>query len=342
MTARLRYVSHTQPGISRIRGEGGFRYQTPDGASIQSTEVLARIQKLAIPPSWSEVWICLDPRGHLQAVGRDVRGRRQYRYHVLWRKAQEATKFNQLLEFAQILPALRLRIERDLALPDLPREKVLAAVVWLLEMTLIRVGNAEYARDNQSFGLTTLQDLHSRVEGMGIRFAFRGKSAQQHMVEIEDPRLTTIIQQCQELPGQELFQYVDLAGTRHDIASEDVNDCLQETGGPHISAKDFRTWRATVFAFDFLQKRGSFSRFVRGRGIVTDCMKAVARLLGNTPAIARKSYVHPVVVESYLAGEFPERDPAFITEDGSGLSQAERATVAFLQTLHNLPQVGGT
>lgn len=296
-----------------------------------STDVLDRIRKLVIPPSWTEVWICLDPQGHLQAVGRDIRGRRQYRYHPLWRKAQEETKFHQLLEVARVLPAVRLRIQKDLELPGLPRDKVLAAIVWLLEMTLIRIGNEEYARDNESFGLTTLQDLHSHVEGIRIRFTFRGKSGQEHVVEIQDPRLADIVKECQELPGQDLFQYVDLSGTRHDIASEHVNDYLQETGGPHVSAKDFRTWRATVFAFNYLQRMGSLSQLARGRRIVADCMKAVANLLGNTPAIARQSYVHPAVIESYLAGRLSQPDSEHVLEDSSGLSPAERVTVSFLQ-----------
>lgn len=329
----LRHVTYTQRGISRIRCGRGFRYVDPAGVPIRSAEILTRIQSLAIPPAWTDVWICVEANGHLQAVGRDARGRRQYRYHSLWREIRDTAKFGELLGVAQVLPALRLRVERDLALPQLPRQKVLAAVVWLLEMTLIRIGNEEYVRENQSFGLTTLLDLHSHVDGMRIRFEFRGKSGKYHVVDIQDPRVAEIVKQCQDLPGQELFQYVDLTGDRHDIASEDVNDYLQETGGPLFSAKDFRTWKATVYALDFLRNAGPPVSVAQAKETVARCMRAVAGLLGNTPAICRKSYVHPGVVQKYTARELAELNSDQAGGDDPRLSEAERVAVSFLRNL---------
>lgn len=332
LAAGLRYVTFAQPGITRIRSSGGeFEYRDPDGQVVLQEEVLARIQRLAIPPSWEDVWICLDPMGHLQAVGRDLRGRRQYRYHPLWRQVRDAAKFEELLALAQTLPTLRRRVARDLSLPGLTRERVLAAVVWLLETTLIRVGNEEYARDNKSFGLTTLQDLHTQVMGLEIRFEFIGKSGKRHAVEVQDARLASIVKQCQELPGQELFQYVDRAGLRHDVSSEHVNAYLQEAGGQKLSAKDFRTWMGTVYALDFLRTRESRTSS-RVDATIAECMRAVARLLGNTPATARKSYVHPEVLRYYSAGWLRQLAP-IPPEELDLLSEAERRTVTFLRDL---------
>lgn len=330
--AGLRYVTFAQPGITRTRSSGGFEYRDPEGQVVLQEEVLARIQRLAIPPSWEGVWICLDPMGHLQAVGRDLRGRRQYRYHPLWRQVRDTAKFEELLELVQALPALRRRLARDLSLPGLTREKVLAAVVWLLETTLIRVGNEEYARENMSFGLTTLQDLHAQVMGLEIRFEFIGKSGKHHVVPVQDARLADIVKQCQELPGQELFQYMDHAEVRHDVSSEDVNAYLQETGGQKISAKDFRTWMATVYALDFLQKREPPRNSRQANTAIVECMRAVARLLGNTPTTARKSYVHPEVLRYYSEGRL--RKLALVSPGKLDLlSEAERRTVAFLRML---------
>lgn len=330
---QLRYVNHMEPGISRIRAGEGFQYLDPDGRPIQDLQVLERIRSLAIPPAWVNVWICADPHGHLQAVGRDARGRLQYRYHPGWRASRDATKFDGLLDVAQVLPLLRRRLDQDLDLPGLPSTKVLAALVWLLQTTLIRIGNEEYARDNQSFGLTTLQDMHAKIEGLDVRFEFRGKAGKHHVVTIRDPRVTHIVARCQELPGQELFQYLDPSGERHDVDSEHVNTYLHELGGPGFSAKDFRTWIATVRALEYLRESGPPRSPAAGRSIVTRCMRTIAGLLGNTPAIARESYVHPGLIIRYLSGELHGMVLEPAGWDRAGLSLPERATVAFLQIL---------
>ncbi|HEX6868879.1 MAG TPA: hypothetical protein VF119_08730, partial [Candidatus Limnocylindrales bacterium] len=244
--AGLRYSSDAKPGISRHRAGRGFTYRTADGATIRDRAVLRRIRALAVPPAWTDVWICADPAGHLQATGRDARGRKQYRYHARWRTGRDDAKFERLLEFARVLPRIRRQCERDLARRDLTREKVLAAVIRLLELTLIRVGNEEYARLNRSFGLTTMKSRHARVDGSAVVFRFSGKSGQRHEVGLRDRRLASVIRRCQELPGQDLFQYVDRDGDVHDIASDDVNAYLREISGTDVTAKDFRTWVGTV------------------------------------------------------------------------------------------------
>lgn len=326
----LHYVTYSQPGISRIRSGTGFRYVDPEGHTIREPDVLARIQALAIPPAWTEVWICTLANGHLQAVGRDARGRRQYRYHPRWREVRDAAKFDELLNVARTLPVLRRRVEEDLLLPLLPREKVLAAVVWLLETTLIRVGNEEYARDNQSFGLTTLEDRHTLVEGLQVRFEFRGKSGKQHVVGIQDGRLAGIVKQCQDLPGQDLFQYVDLDGRRHDIASDHVNAYLHAIGGPALTAKAFRTWMGTVAAIVFLRREGAPRNVTEGTRVIVRGMQEISTLLRNTPAICRKSYVHPGVLQQYLTGELEEMCRTRTGEEPEGLRDDELATFAFL------------
>jgi DNA topoisomerase-1 len=300
--AGLRYSSDAQPGLSRRRAGRGFAYLDSDGAPVRDPEVKARIKALAIPPAWTDVWICRWPNGHIQATGRDARGRKQSRYHARWHEARHESKFDRMVSFAGALPAIRERTDADLARPGLPREKVLAAVVRLLEMTLIRVGNDEYARLNNSFGLTTLRNRHARIEGRRVRFRFRGKGGQQHEVGLRDRRLATVIRRCQELPGQELFQYVDEEGTVRDVASDDVNDYLREIAGADFSAKDFRTWAGTVLAYRALVALEPADSATDARRNVVAAIRVTAGRLGNTPAVARKSYVHPAVLEAYMDG----------------------------------------
>jgi DNA topoisomerase-1 len=300
--AGLRYSTDARPGISRRRAGRGFAYRRPDGTPVRDATTLGRIRALAIPPAWTDVWICLDPVGHLQATGRDARGRKQYRYHARWRSGRDDAKFERLIDLARVLPRVRERCEADLAKPGLSREKVLAAVVRLLETTLIRVGNDEYARLNRSFGLTTLRSRHANVTGTWIRFRFRGKSGRQHEVGLRDRRLASIVRRCQELPGQELFQYEGADGAPHDVASEDVNDYLREISGTNVTAKDFRTWAGTVLAYRALRAldRGDDDRTARRN--VVEAVRLTSDRLGNTPAVARRSYVHPAVLEAYLEG----------------------------------------
>ena len=300
-SAGLRYSSDAQPGIRRRRSGRGFSYVDSDGATVRDREVLARIKALAIPPAWRDVWICRWPNGHIQATGRDARGRKQHRYHARWHEARDESKFDRMVAFADALPAIRERTDADLARPGLPREKVLAAVVRLLEMTLIRVGNDEYARLNKSFGLTTLRDRHARVEGSRVRFRFRGKSGREHEVGLRDRRLAIVVRRCQELPGQELFQYVD-DGEVSDIASDDVNEYLREIAGVDFSAKDFRTWAGTVLAYRALRALQPAESETGARRNVVAAIRETAGRLGNTPAVTRKSYVHPAVLEAYMDG----------------------------------------
>src|SRR3954447_16086307 len=300
----LRYSNDTRPGITRRRSGRGMSYRGPDGASIHDAEVLERIRALAIPPAWTDVWICPDPAGHLQATGRDARGRKQYRYHARWRAGRDESKFERMIEFGKVLPRIRKRCEADLAKPGLSRDKVLAAVVRLLETTLIRVGNDEYARMNRSFGLTTLRGRHVSVEGAAIRFRFRGKSGQRHEVGLRDRRLAAIVRRCQELPGQELFAYIGRDGEVHDVRSEDVNEYLREISGANITAKDFRTWAGTVLAYRALRAAGAADDARAAKRNIVAAVKETALHLGNTPAVARRSYVHPAVVDAYLEGSF--------------------------------------
>jgi DNA topoisomerase I len=299
----LRYSADTQPGIRRRRAGRGFTYTGPDGQTIRDKAVKARLQALAIPPAWTDVWICPDENGHLQATGRDARGRKQHRYHARWSARRGEMKFDRMLAFAKALPRIRKRRDHDLALREMPREKVLAAVVQLLESTLIRVGNDEYARQNRSFGLTTLRDRHATIDGSTIRFRFRGKSGKQHEVGLRDRRLATIVRRCQELPGQELLQYVDEDGEVRDIGSADVNAYLREISGEDFTAKDFRTWAGTVLAYRALRALAPAESDTGSKRNITAAMRDTAERLGNTPAVARSSYVHPAVVEAYLDGQ---------------------------------------
>jgi DNA topoisomerase I len=302
----LNYVTDGSPGISREPDREGFRYRNASGRIVDDDETLGRIKSLAIPPAWTEVWICPDPKGHLQATGRDGRRRKQFRYHPRWREIRDETKYARMIVFAQALPRIRERIERDLALPGLPRNKVLATVVRLLEISLIRVGNDEYARANDSFGLTTMRDRHVAVNGSSLRFHFRGKSGKWHDVGIQDRRLAKIVKRCQDLPGQELFQFVDDDGQRRDVRSDDVNAYLREISGEDFTAKDFRTWAGTVLAAMALREFEQFDTKAQAKKNVVAAIEAVSQRLGNTPAVCKRCYVHPHILDSYLDGTLIE------------------------------------
>ena len=303
MDAGLRYVTDARPGIRRVRSGRGFRYVDPDGATVRDPVTLARIRSLAIPPAWIDVWICRSANGHIQATGRDARGRKQYRYHPRWRETRDADKYERLIAFARVIPRIGRRVDKDFARPGIPREKVLALVVRLLELTLIRVGNDEYARLNRSFGLTTMRGRHVRVGGSSIRFRFQGKSGRQHEVGLRDRRLARLVRRCQELPGQELFGYVDEEGETRDVTSEDVNAYLREVSGLDITAKDFRTWAGTVLAYRALRALQPAESTTAAKRNVVEAIREIAGRLGNTAAVARKSYVHPAVLEAYMQGD---------------------------------------
>jgi DNA topoisomerase-1 len=300
--AGLRYVNDTLPGIRRRRTGKSFRYIGPDGAPVRDQRALERIKSLGIPPAWTQVWICPLPNGHIQATGRDAKGRKQYRYHPRWREIRDETKYTRLVAFGEALPRIRDQVERHMALPGLPREKVLATVVRLLEMTLIRVGNAEYARENHSFGLTTMRDKHVQIRGARLQFHFRGKGGRLHEVDLRDRRLARIVQRCKDIPGYELFQYLDDEGQRRTIDSSDVNAYLREISGQDFSAKDFRTWAGTVLALLALQEQGACAGPTQAKRRVAQAVKVVAEQLGNTPAICRKHYIHPLVIDAYIDG----------------------------------------
>ena len=298
--AGLRYTTDAKPGIRRKRNGSGFVYIGVGGRPVRDRAELARIRSLVIPPAWKDVWICPDPRGHLQATGRDARGRKQYRYHRRWREVRDETKYDRLIGFAQALPVIRRRSSHDLRRRGLPREKVLATVVQLLEKTLIRVGNDEYVRQNRSFGLTTLRDGHVDVNGGRVRFTFRGKSGVAHDVDFTDRRLARIVRQCRDLPGYELFQYVDDDGKRQTVGSEEVNAYLKEVSGQEYTSKDFRTWAGTVLAADLLRTGEPFDTDSQAKKNIVRAVECVAQRLGNTKAVCRKCYIHPAVFESYL------------------------------------------
>lgn len=298
----LIYVDQLEPGITRKPTSSGFTYKTPLGESIDDAATLARIKALVIPPAWTDVWISPDPQGHIQAVGRDLKGRKQYRYHTDWRTSRDARKYGRMIAFGRALPKLRQRVEADLALRGLPRDKVLAAVVRIMELTLIRVGNDVYARKNKSFGLTTLRKRHAVLAGAGAVFEFRGKSGVKHQTGFRDPRLARILRACQDLPGQRLFQYVDDDGHRHSVGSSDVNAYIHETIGNDFSAKDFRTWAGALAAADFFDEAGPATSPTQAKAMVRECVKAVAQRLGNTPAVCRACYIHPAVIEAYETG----------------------------------------
>ena len=301
-SAGLVYTSDDRPGIRRIGKGRRARYVDANNKPVRDAETLTRIRSLVLPPAWTDVWISSNPRGHLQATGRDARGRKQYRYHAKWRKVRDETKYGRMVAFGQALAVIRRRTDADLRRPGLPREKVLAAVVRLLEKTFIRVGNDEYARDNHSFGLTTMRDGHVRITGSKVRFIFRGKSGVEHELALDDRRLARIVKQCRDLPGQELFQYRDEDGKVVDIGSADVNAYLQQITGKDFTSKDFRTWAGTVLAAQLLRDFEEVDSDARAKKNVVAAIEQVAKRLGNTRAVCRKCYVHPAVIDAYMDG----------------------------------------
>jgi DNA topoisomerase-1 len=302
-SAGLIYVSDVEPGIRRKKCGSGFTYLGVSGSRIQDRAILKRIRKLAIPPAWTDVWICPKSNGHLQATGRDARGRKQYRYHAAFREIRESTKYEHMVEFAKALPAIRAKVKEHTALKGLPREKVLATVVDLLETTLIRVGNDSYAKDNKSYGLTTLRNQHVAVNGSELRFHFKGKGGKTWRLQVKDRRIAKIVRACQDLPGQELFQYVDETGELKDVTSSDVNSYLREITGRDISAKDFRTWHGTVMAALALHELASFDGKTAMKKNIKAAIEQVAARLGNTVTICRKCYVHPEILQAYAESE---------------------------------------
>lgn len=329
--AGLRYVSDDRPGYTRKANNGDFEYLDTQGQKIRDEQRVLRIKRLAIPPAWTDVWICPSSNGHIQATGRDARRRKQYRYHERWRELRDENKFGRLADFARALPKIRRRIARDTKLPGLPREKVLATVVRLLERTFIRIGNEEYARENKSFGLTTMKNRHVTVKGAHLRFRFRGKSRRQHEVDMTDRRIAKIVAKCQDLPGQDLFQYVNDDGDVRDVTSQDVNDYLREITNEDFTAKDFRTWAGTLLSALALNAQESFETKKQAKANIKTAICAVAELLGNTPAICRKCYVHPAVLEAYLAKtRILELSEATKKSRSRRLRSAEAAVLRFL------------
>jgi DNA topoisomerase-1 len=333
--AGLRYANDGRPGIARKRAGKAFRYLDAGGRPVRDEGDLKRIRSLAIPPAWTDVWICPDPLGHIQATGRDEKGLKQYRYHPRWRAVRDECKYGRMEVFGRALPRIRERLEQDLALPGLPRRKALAAVVRLLELSLIRVGNDEYARSNRSYGLTTMRNRHSSVHGSKIRFEFRGKSGINHSIDIEDRRLARVVERCQDLPGQELFEYVDEEGNVQDVGSSDVNDYLREISGEDFTAKDFRTWAGTVLAAMALQEFEAFDSDAQAKKNVVRAIERLSQRLGNTPSVCRKCWVHPAILASYLDGSMLEslrrRTKEEMDESLGDLRPEEAAVLALLQ-----------
>lgn len=331
--AGLRYTTDTLPGIKRVKRGKSFAYLASDGKPITDPGEIARIKSLAIPPAYSDVWICPQANGHLQATGRDARGRKQYRYHKRWRAQRDETKFDRMVEFAKALPTIREAVARDMRKPGLPREKVLATVVSLLEATAIRVGNEEYAKENDSYGLTTLQEEHAEVKGATIKFHFRGKSGKVHDVKVHDKRLARIVKASQELPGEHLFEYVGDDGAPHPVHSEDVNAYLQEIAGDHFSAKDFRTWEGTMScALELAAVRAEGA--TEAKKAVVEAVKRVAEKLGNTPAVCKKSYIHPGVIDEFLRnGALELIEKAVERADRHALSSHENAVVGLVERI---------
>lgn len=329
LPADLHYVDDSQPGISRRTLRGHFAYFTVDGERIRDEKEIKRINALVIPPAYRDVWICADPRGHLQATGRDARGRKQYRYHPRWREIRDEDKYSRLAAFGKALPKVRRQLEEHLALPGLPRQKVMATVISLLDSTLIRVGNTQYARDNKSYGLTTLRNRHVEVHGSAIAFHFRGKSGVEHQVSVKDKRLARIVKRCMELPGQNLFQYLDDEGTRHTVSSHDVNAYLHELTGADFTAKDYRTWAGSALALAMLREL-HWEPEPDAKKHIVDMVKQVSHQLGNTPAVCRKCYIHPKVLEHFVVGELARLPKA---RQRKGLRMEEVALATFLENL---------
>lgn len=333
--AGLRYVTDEKRGYTRERRGKKFVYFDTEGNEIRDEARILRLNRLAIPPAYTNVWICPSPNGHIQATGRDNRGRKQYRYHDRWREVRDENKYEKMLVFAETLPKIRRRLRKDLKRRGLPRQKVLATVVQLLERTFIRVGNESYAKENNSFGLTTMRNRHVRVSGAKLRFRFRGKSGKEHDIDLQDGRVARIIKTLQDLPGQEVFQYFDEAGERHRITSEDVNEYLREITGEDFTAKDFRTWAGTVLAVIALSAQEPFENKSQAKKNVKSAIGAVASILGNTPAICRKCYVHPTVFETYLDGKLVEalrpRTKQLLKDAIGDMRSEEVAVLKFLQ-----------
>jgi DNA topoisomerase-1 len=325
----LHYVDDRQPGLQRKTVRGHFAYFTATGERIKDPAQITRINQLVIPPAYTDVWICPDPRGHLQATGRDARGRKQYRYHPRWRELRDESKYARMMAFGGVLPRLRKQVQAHLATAGLNHDKVMATVISLLDATLIRVGNAQYARDNRSYGLTTLRSRHVAVHGSQIAFEFRGKSGVEHKVKVSDRRLATVVKRCLELPGQHLFQYLDAHGERHKVTSSDVNAYLQQLTGADFTAKDYRTWAGTALALDMLRELHWQPEPEAKRHIV-EMVKAVARQLGNTPAVCRRCYIHPAVLESFALGELARLPKP---RQRKGLRLEEVALASFLERL---------
>jgi len=332
--AGLHYSTDTHAGIRRVKRGKGFAYVQPDGRRVSDAETLDRIRRLVIPPAWRDVWISPDPRGHLQVTGIDARGRKQYRYHPRWREVRDETKYNRMVEFGRALPLIRRRTRADVRRPGLPREKVLATVVQLLEKTFIRVGNDEYARENHSYGLTTMRDGHVRVRGSKVKFIFRGKSGVEHDLELDDRRLARIVKQCRDLPGQELFQYRDEEGHVVDVGSADVNAYLQDITGRDFTSKDFRTWAGTVLAATLLREYESVDSQARAKKNIVRAVEEVAKKLGNTKAVCRKCYIHPAIFDAYLDGTMVKtvaQRAARATRSVGRMTAAEAAVLGLLQ-----------
>lgn len=334
--AGLRYMTDGKPGITRQRHGKAFRYTNPDGSAVKDEETLGRIKALVIPPAWQDVWIAPVSNAHLQATGRDARGRKQSRYHAHWREVRDETKYSRIKMFAAVLPVIRKRVKHDLALHGLPREKVLATIVSVMESTFIRVGNAEYARQNESYGLTTMRQQHVEIHGSHIHFTFKGKSGVHHDIDMADRRLAHIIKQCQDIPGYELFQFIDHHGNHHHLDSADVNEYLREITNEHFTAKDFRTWAGTVLACMMLQQLEPYDTGKQAKKNIVATVAAVAERLGNTPSVCRKCYIHPMVLEHYLHGTMSKAELEQVKEDLEDSPHALRQEE--LNLLHLLDQ----
>lgn len=333
--AGLRYVSDALPGIKRKKVGKHFSYIGLDGKPIHEKAEIERIRAIGIPPAWTQVWICPNPRGHIQATGRDAKGRKQYRYHPKWREIRDETKYSRMIAFGKALPTIREQVSHDLALPGLQREKVLATLIRLLDTTAIRIGNEEYARENGSFGLTTMQNDHVEVTGSTVAFHFRGKGGKEHMIDVKDRQLAKVVKKCQSLPGQQLFEYLDEQRELRTVESDDVNDYLQHITGENFTAKDFRTWAATVTTTCALQDLGAYESQTQAKKHVVRAIEAAAQHLGNTPTICRKSYVHPEVIDAYLNGSLlnalNQGNQQAILDALAGLRPEEIAVLAFLE-----------
>jgi DNA topoisomerase-1 len=337
----LRYVNDGQPGLKRIGSGKNFRYVDASGKAVRAVSILNRIRSLVIPPAWTDVWICPHEDGHLQATGRDAKGRKQHRYHPLWREVRDATKYDRMIEFGEALPRIRRRVARDLRRSGLSRDKVLATIVRLMDLTFIRVGNDEYAKKNGSYGLTTMKDQHAKIRGGRVQFSFRGKSGKFHSIEVEDKRLARIVKRCQDIPGQELFQWMNGDGRRHDVTSGDVNDYLREISNADFTAKDFRTWAGTVLAAQALNQAKQFRTQKQAKKNLKQAIEVVAEKLGNTPAVCRKCYIHPFILDGYAnkklrcapnaTGEIQNGIIKSSSRSQTGLGEDERAVLKFLR-----------